>query len=131
MALGIVMSVAGTARAQPRWEVPRRGNCSGDGHREFSAIITGDYHGDWVDACKATANQINGSSYSARDCGWNGGRVWGKFDVRDGSCAVSDPETHFELPAHKKECQPNGTRHWSAIITGTHYTGDWVTACTQ
>jgi hypothetical protein len=34
----------------------------------------------------------------------------------------------FETPA-KRECLPDGSRKWAAIITGSGYHGDWVQAC--
>ncbi len=84
-------------------------------------------------SCSPTRINIGDASYTPRNCAWNGGRVWGDFDLKDAACVVPPPpsETHFEPPPHSNECQRNGTRHWSAIITGTHYTGDWVTACRQ
>ena len=74
--------------AQQLWfETPKKDACIREGVREWSAIVTGqNYNGDWVVACQQTTALIEGAQRTSRDCGWNGGRVWGKFDVPDPTC---------------------------------------------
>ncbi len=123
--VSIVQLKGAPASAAPWFDTPVAGGCSRDGYRSWAAIITGDFHGDWLNACKATSATIGAVSYPSRDCAWVTGRVWGKFDVPDRSCAT---EIWFETPK-KDQCTTDGKRQWSAIVTGRHYTGDWVAAC--
>src|SRR5690349_7258876 len=89
-ALALLLSLTAQAFGQDLFfETPRRGDCSRDGFRQFAAIIDGrNYFGDWVQACRVTKAEINGQLFASRNCDWNGGRVWGQFDVPDGSCAT-------------------------------------------
>lgn len=54
LALGVLLSVSSSAFAQELFfQIPKPENCSGDGVRQWSAIIDGrGYFGDWVEACK-------------------------------------------------------------------------------
>jgi len=71
------------------FETPRPGQCLPSGAREFAAIINGtNFDGDWVEACRQTSATIYGMTLSAHHCAWNGGRVWGKFDAPDNTCAT-------------------------------------------
>jgi hypothetical protein len=127
-ALLALLSGAAASAQDLFFQAPQRGSCSGDGVRQFAAIIDGhNFHGDWVQACRMTRAEINGQLFPSRNCGWNGGRVWGQFDVPDSSCAVN----LFFLAPRSGDCQADGRREFSAIISGTNFTGDWVEACSR
>src|SRR5262249_2672373 len=115
-----------TCKTETWWETPKHDACTTEAHRQWSAIITGrNYAGDWLDACRSTPLRVGSTTYHARKCSWNGGRVWGEFDISDESCAA---KLWFMSPV-SGDCSKNGFREHNAVITGEHYSGDWVTAC--
>jgi hypothetical protein len=117
------------------WLTPKANNCVREGVRQYAAIISGTLspNPDWVAACANTSITIQGQIVRAHDCGWQpDGRVWGKFDVSDQSCM---PSLSF-MPPRSGNCIPHavahpGEREWSAIITGTGFVDDWVSACAR
>jgi hypothetical protein len=107
---------------------PKKDQCVANGLRQWSAIITGSaaYTGDWIDACRRTTADIDGTARNALRCSRQADqKVWGEFEVPDSSCKES---LHFLAPA-RGACQPNGTREYSAIIDGENFFGDWTEAC--
>ncbi len=111
-----------SCRTELYFEPPRKGDCRADKVRQYSAIITGtNYNGDWVQACRRTRVRIGEAERSAYECRWNGGRVWGEFNVPDQSCA-----THWEAFV-PESCLRLGIRQYVAALD--HPYGDDLAEC--
>lgn len=67
---------------------PQAGECLANGARLYAASITGEnYSGNWVEACRNTSAEINGTPYPSRNCSEHADRrVWGEFEVADPTC---------------------------------------------
>lgn len=126
----VLASASAVVAAQTLYFLPERAEqCIGDGTRQYAAIITGSgYSGDWVAACRRTTAFIKGADRTSRNCQWAGGRVWGKFNVPDETCAT---RVWFESARDEGCIENSRSKQYAAVITGNNYSGDWVQACRQ
>jgi hypothetical protein len=75
------------ARGQMHWGPVKADSCTGNGTRQYSAVLHDIPWGQsWEDACARMPNTINGY-YFATPCRCkNVGQMWGEWDVPDASC---------------------------------------------
>ncbi len=111
---------------KPRWGTFRKDHCTGEGRRQYSAVIHNVPQGvSWEAACAQSGANLEGRWYTApARCKHTGIEMWGEFDVIDATCRPP----HWG-PFEREHCTAPGRRQFSAVLHDIPVGASWEQTC--